>query len=100
MEREFEDEAVKALFEDNPRLARAHRLRDPQKAVQRIIWAMKTRPLYVHAPRYTVFARYFPAVPNWFVRNYLIQDPQRALAMIRERNAPASTIEQKEYAEH
>lgn len=85
MEREFEDEAVKILFEDNPRLERAHRKRDPRKALAAVIWAMENRPLYVHAPRYTRLGRYFPAIPNWIVRNYLVQNPQRALEVLRKR---------------
>jgi NAD(P)-dependent dehydrogenase (short-subunit alcohol dehydrogenase family) len=87
MEEEFEDEAVKVLFQDNPRLAKAHRKRDPQKAVRAIIWAMENRPLNVHVPFYTVLARWFPAVPNWVVRNYLVQNPQRALEVLRKRHA-------------
>jgi NAD(P)-dependent dehydrogenase (short-subunit alcohol dehydrogenase family) len=86
LEKEFEDEAVKVLFEDNPRLARAHKKRKPEKAVCAIIWAMENRPRYVHVPFYTVLARYFPAVPNWVVRNYLVQNPQRALEVLRKRH--------------
>lgn len=85
MEKEFEDEAVVALFEDNPRLARAHRKRDPEKAVNAIVRAMEKRRLYVHAPYYTILARWFPAVPNWVVRNFLVQNPQRALKILRDR---------------
>jgi NAD(P)-dependent dehydrogenase (short-subunit alcohol dehydrogenase family) len=87
MEEEFEDEAVKVLFEDNPWLAKAHRKRDPRKAVRAIVWAMEHRPLNVHVPFYTVLARWFPAVPNWVVRNYLVQNPQRALEVLRKRHA-------------
>ena len=87
MEEEFNHPAVQALFEDNPRLAKAHLKRSPYKAVRVIVRAMETRQLFVHAPRYTRLARYFPAVPNWFVRTYLIQNPQRALAILREQSA-------------
>lgn len=88
MEEEFEDEAVKVLFEDNPRLAKAHRKRDPRSAVAAIVRGMEERSSHVHAPLYTMLARWFPAVPNWFVRNYLMQNPQRAIEVLRRRYNP------------
>lgn len=97
LEAEFESEAVQALFEDNPWLTRLHKKRDPQKAVRAIVRAMETRPLFVHAPWYTVLARWFPAVPNWLIRNYVIQNPQRALKMLREQSAARQIISIEAY---
>lgn len=83
MENEFSSPLVRQLFRDNPRLRKGHKKRDPRKAVAAVIKAMEERPLNVHAPRYTVLARYFPAIPNWFVRKYLVQDMRGTLQFAR-----------------
>jgi short-subunit dehydrogenase len=94
LERKFEDPVVKQLMRDNPRLRKSHKKRDPKKAVQAVIRGMEHRSLYVHAPRYTVLARYFPAIVNWFVRTYMVQNPQPALEMLRARSA--SQLEERQ----
>ena len=95
LEQKFEDPVVKQLMRDNLRLKKSHKKRDPMKAVQAIIRGMEHRSLYVHAPRYTVLARYFPAIVNLFVRTYLVQNPQPALEMLRARNAAQLEERQK-----
>jgi NAD(P)-dependent dehydrogenase (short-subunit alcohol dehydrogenase family) len=85
LEQKFEDPVVKRLMRDNPLLRKSHKKRNPLNAVQAVVRGMEHRSLYVHAPRYTVFARYFPAVVNWVVRTVMVQNPQPALEMLRAR---------------
>lgn len=87
LEKKFDDPIVQRLFDDNPRLKKVHKKRKPERAVKAVVRGMEHRSLYVHAPRYTVLARYFPAIVNWFVRTYLVQNPQPALEMLRARIA-------------
>lgn len=87
LEQKFEDPVAVQLMRDNPRLRKSHKKRNPMKAVRAAIGGMEHRSLYVHAPRYTVLGRYFPAVVNWFIRSYLVQNPQPALEMLRARTA-------------
>ncbi len=68
MEDNFKKSLPRLLMKLNPLLKFGHKERDPQNAVNGMLRAIEGRRLYTSVPRYSVFARYFPAVVGWVAR--------------------------------
>ncbi len=68
MEDNFKKILPRLLMKLNPLLKYGHKERDPQNAVNGMLHAVKYKRLYTSVPRYSVFARYFPAVVGWVAR--------------------------------
>jgi NAD(P)-dependent dehydrogenase (short-subunit alcohol dehydrogenase family) len=68
MEDNFKRSLPRMLMDLNPLLKYGHKERGPQHAVNGMLRAVKGRRLYTSVPRYSVLARYFPAVVGWITR--------------------------------
>lgn len=68
MEDNFKKNLPRMLMSLNPALKYGHKERDPKHAVAGMLRAVKGRRLYTSVPRYTVLARYFPAIVGWTAR--------------------------------
>lgn len=68
MEDNFKQRLPRLLMSLNPLLKHGHKERDARHAVAGMLRAVKGRRLYTSVPRYSVLARYFPAIVGWVTR--------------------------------